>query len=55
MKRFLIKEGKDWILPIDDEILRMLDIDPEYDYLRYLVQDDTLIIKKMNNDEKKLM
>ncbi len=52
MERKLIRSGNGWGLFINSTILKLLKIDPEKDKVEYIVENDTLKIKKANAEEK---
>ncbi len=51
MKRKLIKIGEDWILPLEKEEIEALNINPESDFINFILSIKELIIKKI---EKRL-
>ncbi len=52
MERKLFRSGGGWGLFINSTILKLLKIDPEKDKVEYIVENDTLKIKKANAEEK---
>lgn len=46
MERKLIRSGNGWALFINSTILKLLKIDPAVDKVEYIVEGDTLKIKK---------
>ena len=52
MESKLFRSGGGWGLFINSTILKLLKIDPEKDKVEYIVENDTLKIKKVNTEEK---
>ena len=46
IKQKLIKKENYWILDINTKILKLLNINPETDKIKYEIKDKTLIITK---------
>lgn len=51
MERKLFRSGGGWGLFINSTILKLLKIDPEKDKVEYIVENDTLKIKKAAVEE----
>ncbi len=51
MERKLFRSGGGWGLFINSTILKLLKIDPEKDKVEYIVENDTLKIKKATAEE----
>ena len=44
-----MRNGNSWAITINSTILKLLDINPETDLIKYTVENDKLIISKSNN------
>ena len=55
--RKLIRNGNGWALTINSTILKFLDVNPETDMVKYVMENDKLIItksdKKLSDRDKK--
>ncbi len=55
--RKLIRNGNGWALTINSTILKLLDVNPEVDMVKYVMENDKLIItksdKKLSDRDKK--
>ena len=46
LDRKLIRNGNGWALAINSTILGLLDVDPEINMVKYIIENDKLIITK---------
>ncbi len=53
MDRKLIRNGNGWALCINSTILKLLDVDPQTNKVRYSINNNKLIISKSDNKEIK--
>jgi len=53
MDRKLIINGNGWALCINSTILKLLDVDPQTNKVRYSINNNKLIISKSDNKEIK--
>ncbi len=51
--RKLIRNGNGWALCINSIILKLLDVNPETDMIRYTMENNKLIITKSNKKNGK--
>lgn len=50
MNRKLFRSGNGWAIFIPKTIIELLKINPEKDFIELQIENDTLKIKKQNND-----
>lgn len=53
MDRKLIRNGNGWALSINSTILGLLDINPEINMVKYVIEKDKLIITKSDKQIEK--
>ena len=51
--RKLMRNGNGWALSINSTILGFLDVNPEVDMVKYVIENDKLIITKSDKKIKK--
>lgn len=51
--RKLIRNGNGWALSINSTILGLLDVDPEVNMVKYVIENDKLIITKSDKKVEK--
>ena len=52
--RKLIRNGNGWALTINSTILSLLDVDPEENMVKYVMEGDKLIISKSDKKVEKI-
>ena len=52
MDKKIMRNGNGWAISISSTILKLLDINPETDMVKFTVENDKLIITKSPNKKK---